>query len=876
MSRPARSLAVLALASLAGCSEPSPTPDAGVDAPSTSDGGFEGDAGDPCEAEVTPPSCRPRFEGPTAAVEVIRDADGVPHLYGESSGDVFFASGYMQAHDRLVQMELMRRRALGTRAEVLGEGSVDDDTLMRILQIGHWGAVNASTLAREAPEQYVLLEAWAAGVNRYLAEIRSGEVPRPPGFGASELDLVPEDWTVDHALAVGKLLLFGNASQIEYDILTSILSQYFEELYADVPLFLPVRDAHTIPPEERPMALTSRARPEVPAHVGADGAQARRVRRELPPDAAERMRGFFARFADVPDFRSRGASNNWALDGRHTESGRPLVAGDPHQPLASPSLFWMHHEVAADGSLDVAGWSFVGGPAVQLGHNRHVAWTATTTYGDMMDLWDVRVVGGVARVGSVEVPLVRRTETIPVAGGEPVVVEVDEVPGYGVLLPDGLAPLPLGRPARRILFRWTGFGPTHELEGFLGFDRARSRDVFEAAVDRIELGLFNFVSADASGISYRVSPRIPDRGAPMESRRPYLVLDGDDPATYWDGTFLDAARLPHSRGGERGWIGSANNDPYGFLADGRIEGDPFYYGVFFDPGVRSARIEAELERLTARGAVTVADMQALQDDTYTIYADDFLPPLFTAWASRGTDPMLAAYRDRPELDALVTALEGWDRRMERDSREAVIFHAYVYYLTRHLLSDDFSALFDPILEAEPMYLLKLTSLCVRDAIAQSEVFWDGTRSQTTALALEETAHWLMARFGGTETSRYTWADFHGARFRSVYGPAFDDDWIPTDGADGTVNVASSRFFDGETPYERIDVGGGAVYRMVARFRDDGTPEAYFQMPRGVSGVPSDPFYENLHDDWVEHRYRRLRFERSEVEDGAAETFTIDP
>jgi penicillin amidase len=255
---------------------------------------------------------------------------------------------------------------------------------------------------------------------------------------------------------------------------------------------------------------------------------------------------------------------------------------------------------------------------------------------------------------------------------------------------------------------------------------------------------------------------------------------------------------------------------------------------------------------------------------------DVVPGLLSVWDGRATDPALVSYRARPDLDALVETLRGWDHRMERTSPEAVIFHAYVYFLTRHLLADDFSALFDPILEAEPMYLLKLTSLCVRDAIPQSDVFWDGTRSETTALALEETAHWLMARFGGTETSRYTWADFHGSRFRSVYGAAFDNDWIPTDGGDGTVNVASSRFFDGETPYERIDVGGGAVYRMVARFRDDGTPEAYFQMPRGVSGVPGDPFYENLHEDWVEHRYRRLRFERSEVEDGAAETFTIDP
>jgi penicillin amidase len=876
MSRSARSFAVLALASLAGCSDPSPSPDAGLDAPSASDGGFEGDAGDPCEAEVTPPTCRPRFEGPTAAVEVIRDADGVPHLYGESSGDVFFASGYLQAHDRLVQMELMRRRALGTRAEVLGEGSVDDDTLMRILQIGHWGAVNASSLAREAPDQYVLLEAWAAGVNRYLAEIRSGEVPRPAGFRADELDFVPEDWTVDQALAVAKLLLFGNASQIEYDILTSILSQYFEELYAAVPLFLPLRDAHTIPPEERPMALTARERPQVPS----DLSEARRAPRELPPDAAERMRDFFARFADVPGLGgSRGASNNWAVDGRHTVDGRPMIAGDPHQGFSSPNIFWLHHmhSARAEDGLDVIGWSFLGSPAIQLGHNRHVAWTATTTYPDVMDMWAVSGDADSVSLAGEDVPIVTRTETILVRGGAPVEVEIETVPGHGVILPSDLAPLPITRVGQRILFDWIGFAPTREAQGFAGYDLATDLDEYEAAMRFMEIGTFNFVAADATGILYRSPPAVPVRSGPITAERtPWTILDGDDPGSFWSGDVLTPMQLPHSRGGTRGWLVTANNEPYGFNDDGDYTNGPFYFGMFFDPGTRAARIEAELERLTARGDVTLEEMQVLQDDTRSLLADDVLPGLLSVWDGRATDAALVSYRDRPDLDALVEALRGWDHRMERTSPEAVIFHAYVYFLTRHLLADDFSALFDPILEAEPMYLLKLTSLCVRDAIPQSDVFWDGTRSETTAGALEETAHWLMARFGGTETSRYTWADFHGARFRSVYGPAFDDDWLPTDGGDGTVNVASSRFFDGETPYERIDVGGGAVYRMVARFRDDGTPEAYFQMPRGVSGVRGDPFYENLHEDWVEHRYRRLRFERREVEDGAAETFTIDP
>lgn len=877
LARPVRSFAVLALVSVAGCPGPSSDSDAGLDANEALDAPSDAGPSDPCTLEVTPPSCRPRFEGLSASVEVIRDADGVPHVYGESASDTFFASGYLQAHDRLVQMELMRRRALGTRAAILGEGAVDDDTLMRILDIGHWGAVNASELARRSPEQYLLLEAWAAGVNRFLAEVRSGMHERPPGFGAGELDFVPDDWTVDHALAVAKLLLFGNASQIEYDILSSILARYFPDLYTALPVYLPLRDAHTIPPDERPAALSYRPREEgiVPL-VPRDT-----TRPPLPDDAEARMRRFFARFDEVPGLPSiaGGHSNNWAIDGRHTIDGTPMIAGDPHQGFSSPNIFWLHHLHSArpEDGLDVIGWSFLGAPAIQLGHNRHLVWTATTTYPDVMDLWAVRGDEDSIMLGGEELPIVRRTETIEVHGGSPVMVEIETVPGHGVILPRELPPLPITGPGERLLFDWIGFAPTHEAQGFAGFDLAESREDFEAAMQFMEIGTFNFVAADVAGITYVSPPSTPVRSGPITAERtPWTILDGDDPGSLWSGAILTPDQMPHSHGGARGFLVTANNEPFGFNDDGDWFDGPYYFGMYFDPGTRAQRIEDELTRLTTRGSVTLEDLEALQDDTHSILADDFVPPLLAAWDGRATDASLAAYRDRADLGVLVEALRGWDRRMERDASAAVIFQAYSYVLTRRMASDELSALYDPILDAEPMYLLKMTSFFLRDAIPGGDDFFDDGRTLTMVQALEEVAGWLTTRFGGIETSRYRWGDLHGAVFGSVWGAPFQTSWTPTDGGDGTVNVASSRAMDGATIRDRIDTGGGSVYRMVARFRDDGTPEAYFQMPRGVSGIPGNPFYENLQGDWVESHHRRLRYERSEVEDGAAETFTIDP
>lgn len=870
----------LAAAMSAGCPEPVVVSDGGLDATSTEDASLDArplDAGDPCDAEITPPSCRPRYPGLSAAVEIVRDADGVPHVYGATAADALFGSGYMQASDRLLQMELMRRRALGRRAEVLGEGAVEDDQLMRILEIGRWGAVNASAIARESPDLYVLLDAWAAGVNRRIDEIRRGDVPRPVGFRPGELDFVPEPWTVDHALAIAKLVLFGNASQIEYEILSSIIRRYLPELWASVPLFRPLREAHGVPPDERPpLALVATGESLVALPNRAPDEEAPLP----PPDAAERLRAFFARFRDVPGApRFGGASNNWAIDGRHTADGTPMLAGDPHQAFSSPNVFWLHHLRSArpEDRLDVIGWSFLGTPAVQLGHNRHVAWTATTTYPDVMDIWAVG--GGVdsVSIGGVERAIVRRTEMIEIRDRPAVSVEIESVPGFGVILPRNLSPLPIVRPGERILFRWIGFARTREAEGFYGFDRARDLDEFDALVDTMEIGTFNFLAADRSGITYRSSPAVPVRAAPVSATRaPWAILDGSDPGTLWTDRILGPLQLPRSRGGMRGWLATANNEPFGWNDDDDWTNGPFYFGVYFDPGTRAQRIEDEIERLVARGGVTLEDMQALQDDTYSLLADDLLPSLFETWDGRASDAALVAYRDRADLDGLVESLRAWDRRMERDSSPAVVFQGYMYFLTRRLLADEFGFVFEPILEEEAMYVLKMTSFVVRGRVADAAAYFDEGRSATIAGALDDTARWLSARFGGLEPSRYRWGAIHGALFRSVHGPALETEWAPTDGADGTVDVAKARFFDGERVRERFDVSGGPVYRMVARFRPDGTPEAFFQMPRGVSGQPESTHYDDLHADWLAGRYRRLRFERDEVEDGATERMTLMP
>jgi len=792
-------------------------------------------------------------------ISIRRDEMGIVHIYAATDENAYYGAGYMQAYDRLFQMDLMRRRALGRRAEVLGNSAVSDDILMRHINISALGQQNVEVITEEYPEYKSLLEAWVEGVNVRIDEVLLGEADLPYGFGIDELDYLPEYWTVEDALAVGKLILCGNANQIEYDILATVLQKYFPEV-ADLPLFMPLRDTYILP--DAP--TTFNTLPEANTSYCSF--------KSLPADAEER----FKRFSENMALHFSGASNNWAIDGQHTFNGRPLLANDPHQPLNSPSLMWGHHMNSADqgGNLDVIGFGFVGVPSVQLGHNRHLAWAATTNFPDMMDLWDVEVSAEQVKIGDEWIPAETRTETVRVRGEEDRIFDVMTVPGYGVVLPDDVAPIPLVFFNHRILLNWTGFGPTHEAVGFHGFDVSESLDDFEYYVDLMEIAAFNFVGATTDGISYRSSPLVPDRGTPSDDQPHYRMLDGGDPGTIWTGNYLQSFQLPRSRGGDRGWIVTANNDPFGFTSDGLLDGDPYYYGVYFDPGTRASRIESELTQMINAGPVTIEQMQTLQDDTYTLMADDLIPLLESAYAALYTDEALAEYRYRDEFDGLVEQMTLWDRHMERDSSAAVVFNAFCFFATREAVGDDFGILFETVLSYQPVYMIKFAIQVLTDRISNATEYLPDGKDLTLLRALDKTVEYLNAQFGGVDPTGYIWGEIHGTRFDHVWADGEGVGWVATDGAEGTVNVSSSSFFRYGVPLARLDSTSGAIHRMVTSFDEDGMPVSQVNYPPGNGGDSFSPYFENTLDDWVENQHRQLLFDDEDIQENTVESLEL--
>lgn len=839
---------------------------------------------------------------PTAAIEVLRDDMGIPHIYGRTDQDAMFGAGYAQATDRLFQMEVLRRTAYGTMAELFGPGSLGQDRLIRMVDLPRWGRESTDRVLRETPETHALVSAWVAGINRRIREVQSGTIPRPPGLRASEYDFVPEPWTVDDAFTVGRLVLFRNANQLEFDILATIIAKYVD-MDGAIPLFMPITDAFVLAPDERPrvrpMAIdrprVDRGSSRVPGRPPSIASAAGWWRREGMP-SEDVLRARFAAFTNDMTVLRSGGSNNWAVSGRHTDNGRPIIAGDPHQGLLSPSVFWAHHVSSmegpmATGSLDVVGFGFAGTPGVQLGHNRRVAWTATTTYPDFMDIVEVRSnrSNGTVVVGATEVPVERCVERIAVRGAAAESYVVEDVVGQGVLLPTNFTPLPItSSAANRVLFRWVGFRGTIEGDVFLGFDRARNVTEFEGHVDRMETGAFNWISADATDISYRVHVLLPERGNPAELPfTPNRLLPANNPRVIWPtDRFASVGFFPRSRGESRGFLSSANNDPFGFVSNGRTDDDLWYYGVWFDPGTRAQRIETELARLVRRATmggsrVTREDMEGLQLDTHSVLADELLPVLEATLSRVATDAMLAEFRGDAALDTLARSLASWDRRMARDSSGAVVFEGFQQFLMHRAIGDEFGPVFDPINSSEPIYLLKFMVNAIKGRHPMADMLLQGGRDRLVMLALRDTKEWLTARFGGVESTRYRWSDLHRTRFRTLFEPAgaFATDEVQTEGSVGTVNVSQGPFIEsGASRAARMFhvSTAGAAYRMVATFASDGTPEARINFVRGNSGDPTSPHWGDQVASWVAGTYRPLAFRRPDVDARVTERSTIAP
>jgi penicillin G amidase len=583
-------------------------------------------------------------------VVVTRDAHGVPTLDAVSLPDLFFAQGYVTAQDRLWQMDIMRRFALGRLAEVVGADGLAHDKQQRILgipQVAHRSAAGLSARDRE------YFAAYARGVN---ASIEHSRAHLPLEFRI--LNYSPDPWTVDDCFAVGaELAQELNHGRYRY----ALLREQFQaaigpELTAD--LFVN-GSRHDHPPGLETAELPVSAAPSTDEEDDEDmGFDPEPVTRNAAPRALP-AKSLSAEFLDG-SYELAPGSNNWAVSGAHTVSGKPLLSNDMHLGHQMPNLWYEAH--LRSGGFDVVGVTLPGMPFVVVGHNQRIAWGFTNVEPTVQDLY-VETFDGEGRYQTPQGFLTpeQRSEVIHVKGAADVTLQV-AVTRHGPIITD-LVP----GETRKLALRWTLYDSF--TDPFFDLNSAQNWSEFRQAAALLHSPGQNMMYADIDGhIGYQATGQYPIRKAGEGS----LPVAGNDDAHEWEG-WVPFEKLP-----------SVFDPPSGVLAtaNGRITPDKYPYAIstMWDAPWRTNRI---YRVLNSGKRLAPADMLALQTDVDSAFdhacAERFVQALEKA-------PALSE-RARRARDLL----RDWDGRLSADSPAATVEIRSRRELTRLLLQTQLEA-----------------------------------------------------------------------------------------------------------------------------------------------------------------------------------------
>jgi penicillin amidase len=725
-------------------------------------------------------------EGVGDSIEILRDAHGIPHIRARSFHDAFFGQGFATAQDRLWHMDHDRHTAYGRWAEIVGESGVEQDLSMRRLQI-----------ARSVEDDYTvlnlgtktMLDAYAAGVNAYI------EGPDPLPIEYRMLDAAPEPWQPWDCLAVfmvrhilmgvyeGKLWRARLVNELGAERASEIIPAYPDEHLLITP-----------PGEEY-------------------GGGAWQALAQL--SAGKEHIGWLS---DVD-----AGSNNWAVSGSRTASGKPLVAGDPHRPLDTPNVYYQNHVACPE--FDAIGLSFPGCPGFpHFGHNAHVAWCVTHAQADYQDLYIERFKEGSPSEylwdGEWTEAEVRR-EVVEIKGGNPVDIDI-LVTRHG--------PIIAGDPesGHGIALRYTATdGPNRWSECLPRMLKARSADGIDEAMRHWVDPCNNFVFADVHGdIGYLNRGRLPVRS----ELNAWLPVPGWKSDYEWKG-FVPFEELARSRNPDTGYIVTANNR----IAPGDF---PHYIALHYSPDYRARRITHRLQGLDR---VTVEDMAAIHGERVSIPAMTYAR-------------LLAEAEPLDELSARAQKkLAGWDGAMDRDSVAAAIYSASRIYLDGVLLEHQLGRMTDEALSATgrgaPMHVSQLKALFVTAAgNNDASVLPPGDDwSSVAARALADGVASLREKLGDDMDS-WTWGSVHSTSPHHTLSEFFPEMAVLLDpppvpmGGDGDTPHSSSYAAAGP-----FTVTGTSAARYVFDTAD--WDNSRWIVPLGASGNPASPHYADQTPVW---------------------------
>lgn len=663
--------------------------------------------------------------GLSAPGKISYDALGTPTIQAANDNDAAFLQGYAQAKARFFEMDFDRRAASGTLAELVGEAALANDVQSRTLGLRRaawatWTALDDTTRG--------WLKAYSDGVNFWLQT-----QALPPEYGALLLTRA-EAWSPVDSVTVGKGLAFQLS--FDLDIQNTIDFGAYSQAAAAAkvdPQALFFGDTHRFAPPDDHVTIPGFQPNDA---VGKQFAMAKSLATaaaiaSVSPEALKLAQAYRDKIIGNPFIgptlqprMGRGGSNEFAVSGANTASGKPIIANDPHLTLALPPIFMEMHLISNDPAypqqLNATGVSVPGAPGIIQGCNSNLCWGSTV---NPMDVTDTFLETFAVNSYGLPTAIVHDNTLEPVqwvfqsfyvnqmTAGQADNIARDNTIGYTngavtIIVPrrNNGPMVQLDTPGQctteagvkfgpgyacGLSIAYTGWGATFELKAFKLINRAQGLADFQNALTYFDFGSQNFAYADTAGnIAYFTSAENPIRqdlqqdGGPGGGVPPFLIRDGSgalhhdwlavqnpqpNQATPFE--IMAASEMPHVINPAAGYFANANNDPIGVTLDNnplnqlRPNGGIYYLNYGYD-AYRMGRIDRLLSSMIAAGhKITMADIEQVQLNTQPVDAELLLPYLLAAYQNAsggGAWAPLAQLAADPAVTEAIARVTAWD------------------------------------------------------------------------------------------------------------------------------------------------------------------------------------------------------------------------
>ncbi|MNQ08947.1 Penicillin acylase 2 precursor [compost metagenome] len=776
-------------------------------------------------------------------VEIVRDRHGVSHIYAQNQNDLFFAQGFSAARDRLWQLDLWRRQGEGKMAEQFGPRFIEQDRAARLFLFR--GDMQAE-FASYHPEGQAILTSFAAGINAYVDWVKANPDQLPPEFKLT--GTLPGYWRPETSL----IRIYGLTRNLNEEVkmaqqvaglgLNAVqgLSTFEPPLALQVPAGLDVRQI-----DKSVLANYTLAR-NGQKFVAADF-----PRSPLAADKREALASALSegRLAALdPNFdplATRYESNNWTIGGQHTDTGKPILAGDPHRSITMPSLRYMVH-------LNAPGWNVIGAgepslPGVSMGHNDRIAFGLTIfAFGDEEDLYvydtnpanpnEYRYQGGWEKMRQMD-------ESIPVRG-EAAAVRQLKFTRHGPVIHED----PVRRKAYALRAAYLEYPGTAAYLASLRLNQAQNWNEFVAGMEKHYTPSENMVYADVDGNIGWFGGSI----APIRPRNDWsgmLPVPGNGDFE-WRGV-LPGSALPRAYNPPEGYVATAN--------EYNLPADFAYKDMSARTWAEPYRVQRIREVLADGRRLTLQQSQDLQYDNLSI------PARTLGGYAKSLNSADPAVNDALNL------LKDWDYRMDTDSRAATIYAFWLPEVVKRV-----SDLYVPANGRAAFGDLSTRKTLEKLAIPDTAFGTPPDRGRDALLlqALNDGVQKLRAKLG-PDSTQWQWGKLHHIQFEhslaSLLPPDTAKAWgtprYPVGGDNDTVHRATFRKSD----FRQIS---GASYRQVIDVAN--WDNSRVQNVPGQSADPRSPHYQDLLKGWATGEYFPMAFSRAKVDSERADTLTLKP